>query len=57
MNTGNTTFELYDLETDKEETRNIADAHPEIIKEVEKIIGKEHQKSPNPRWQFKILGD
>ncbi len=57
MHKGNSQFELYDLESDKEETKNIADSHPEIIKEVENIIKKEHQKSPNPRWQFKILGD
>jgi arylsulfatase len=57
MNNGNTTFELYDLEADKEETKNIADAHPEIIRRVEEIIREEHRKSPNPRWQFKLLGD
>ncbi len=57
MHKGNAEFELYDLESDKEETNNIAADHPEIIKKVEDIIKKEHQKSPNPRWQFEVLGD
>lgn len=57
MHDGNSSFELYDLESDKEETNNIAAAHPEIIRKVEDIIRKEHHKSPNPRWQFKVLGD
>jgi arylsulfatase len=57
MNEGNSEFELYDLEADKEETKNIAATHPEIIKKVEDIIRKEHRKSPNARWQFKVLGD
>lgn len=55
MHKGNTQFELYNLESDQEETKNIAAAHPEINKEVEEIILKEHQKSPNPRWQFKLF--
>ncbi|MBK9390977.1 MAG: arylsulfatase [Bacteroidetes bacterium] len=57
MHKGNSEFELYDLESDKEETKNIATAHPEIIKKIEDIIRKEHQKSLNPRWQFEVLGD
>jgi len=55
LHNGNTVFELYDLESDKEETNNIASSHPEIIKRVEDIIRKEHQKSANPKWQFKLL--
>lgn len=57
MHKGNADFELYDLESDKEETNNIAAAHPEIIRKIEDIIKKEHKKSPNPRWQLKVLGD
>ncbi|HUX97632.1 MAG TPA: arylsulfatase [Bacteroidales bacterium] len=57
MHKGNTLFELYDLESDKGETKNIADDHPEIIIKVKEIIRVEHQKSQNPRWQFKVLGD
>ena len=55
MHKGNAEFEIYDLESDKEETKNIAANHPEIIKKVEDIIKKEHKKSSNPRWQFKQL--
>jgi arylsulfatase len=57
MHDENSSFELYDLESDKEETNNIADSQPEIIKRVEEIIRKEHHRSSNPRWQFKVLGD
>lgn len=46
----NSEFELYDLETDREETNNIADLHPEIIKRAEEISRSQHQRSPNQRW-------
>jgi arylsulfatase A-like enzyme len=55
MHNGNNRFELFDLSTDKEETSDIAASHPEVVKKVEEIIRKEHQKSPNPKWQFKLL--
>jgi arylsulfatase A-like enzyme len=52
LHKGNTVFELYDLETDPEESVNIADAHPEIIARVIEICEKEHTPSANPRWRF-----
>jgi arylsulfatase A-like enzyme len=55
MHDGNNKFELYDLSTDMEERNNIAASNPQIIKKVEDIIDKEHQISPNPKWQFKLL--
>ena len=50
MNKGNIEFTLYDLQKDPGETTNIAAHHPEIIKQVEKIIISEHQKSLNKNW-------
>jgi arylsulfatase len=55
MHSGNTEFMLYDLSTDREETTDIADRHPEIISEIENIIEREHERSPNQRWNFEIL--
>ena len=53
----NFNFELYDLEKDSTESDNIAEEYPEIIEKVKEIIKKQHIKSNNPRWQFKVLGD
>jgi arylsulfatase len=55
MHKGNTEFELYDLKVDKEETKNIASLHPEILEQVELIIKNEHVKSGNERWVFNAL--
>ncbi|WP_430813948.1 arylsulfatase [Carboxylicivirga sp. RSCT41] len=53
----NTTFELFDLDTDPQEQNNIAAQHPEIIQKVNQIIKNEHTESWNDRWKFKQLGD
>jgi len=55
MHSGNTEFQLFDLSNDREETTDIADKHPEIINDIERIIKNEHQRSQNPRWIFEIL--
>lgn len=34
----NVVFELYNLETDPEETKNVADQNPELVKEFEKLF-------------------
>lgn len=39
---GNKTIALYDLDTDLAETTNVADKHPEIIKQFYEIIKREH---------------
>ena len=54
---GNLAVELYDLDKDIAETTNIADAHPEIVKQIEEIMIKEHIPSDNERFKFKELGD
>jgi arylsulfatase len=55
MHKGNSEFELFDLESDPGETMNIASSHPEILKEVEKTVRKEHRRSQNEKWTFKQL--
>jgi arylsulfatase len=57
MHKGNTTWELYNLETDLAETSDVAGSNPAIIAEVEKIVHKEHVKSGNQNWWFNVLGD
>jgi len=53
----NYTFELYDLEKDITELTDVAAEHPDIIAKVKEIVKAQHVESPNPRWQFKVLGD
>ncbi len=55
MSKGNTKLELYNLKDDLAESQNIANKHPEIIREMEAIMKKEHL--PNPYFPFKSLGD
>jgi arylsulfatase A-like enzyme len=42
----NAPIELYDLDEDVGETRNIAGTHPEIIHKIEVIMGEAHTPSP-----------
>jgi len=53
MHKGNMVFELYNLETDPAENRNIAADYPDIVKNAEIIARKEHSKCDNERWIFK----
>jgi len=55
MHKGNTTWELYNLDTDPAETTNVATANPSIIAKVEKIVKKEHVKSSNKNWWLEAL--
>ena len=54
---GNMTLELYNLDVDIQEQHNIADAHPEIVKQIEEIMVKEHISSTSERFKMKGLGD
>ncbi|MGQ9591151.1 MAG: arylsulfatase [Planctomycetota bacterium] len=38
-------LELYDLEADPGETKDVAGAHPEVIAEIEAILRREHERS------------
>ena len=54
---GNLTIQLFDLSTDIQETKNVAEQFPEIVKQAKEIMEKEHRPSPLPGFQFPVLGD
>jgi len=54
---GNTSIELYNLEKDLQEQRNVADQHPEIVKKMESIMAKEHTEPDLKRFRMEALGD
>ena len=45
-------FELYDLSKDLQEKENIADKHPKIVEEMNRIMDESH--TPSPLWNFGI---
>lgn len=45
-------WEIYDLKNDEKETTDISNLHPELIKQFEAIIKKEHQPSHIREWEF-----
>jgi len=54
---GNLIIELFDLSTDIQETKNVAEQFPEIIKRAKEIMEKEHKPSVSAGFQFSSLGD
>ncbi|MCG8701786.1 MAG: sulfatase-like hydrolase/transferase, partial [Bacteroidales bacterium] len=50
-------IELYDLEADSTEKKNVADQHPDVVKQIEKIMEQEHVESDNIHFKMKELGD
>jgi arylsulfatase A-like enzyme len=40
-------LELYDLHTDPAEARNISTQHPDVVREIEAVMAREHVPSPN----------
>jgi arylsulfatase len=54
---GNLDIELYDLNSDIRETRNVAAENPDIVKEIERIMNEEHEPSEVERFRFEILED
>ncbi len=49
--------ELYNLETDLQELTDIAAQHPEIVKQMEQIMKKEHVPAVQDIFKMKALGD
>jgi arylsulfatase A-like enzyme len=47
MTTGET--ELYDLQRDLSERQNVAEAHPEVVRQMEDVMRKSH--TPSSRWK------
>ena len=49
---GNKNIQLFDLSTDIQETKNVAEQFPEIVKQAREIMEKEHRPSVLPGFQF-----
>ncbi|MCD6347342.1 MAG: arylsulfatase [Bacteroidales bacterium] len=54
---GNLEIELYNLEDDIREEKNIASEHPDIVEQMRKIMADEHQQAELKRFRMKALGD
>lgn len=46
------TLELYDLSKDPGETKNLANQFPEVVAELDALMAKSRNESPNPSWNF-----
>jgi arylsulfatase A-like enzyme len=57
MQTGNMKIKLFDLDKDIREQHDIADAHPDIVKQVEEIMKKEHKTPKVQVFRIKNLDD
>jgi arylsulfatase A-like enzyme len=57
LHKGNARWEVFDLAADPEESTNIAELHPDIIRRIDSIATSAHKRSDNPSWQFELLGD
>ncbi|RIJ50858.1 N-acetylgalactosamine-6-sulfatase [Maribellus luteus] len=57
IKTGNLKLELYDLSNDIQELNDVASEHPDIIKQMEDIMQKEHKMAKSGRFRMKALGD
>lgn len=45
-------WEIYDLKNDEKETTDISSQHPELVKQLDAIVKKEHQPSHIREWEF-----
>ncbi len=54
---GNMDIELYNLETDPQESNNIANQNLEIIEKIRMIMKKEHSQTEVKSFRMKFLGD
>lgn len=54
---GNLNIELYNLSADLREEKNVAADYPKIVREMEKIMAKEHITPVLERFRQKALGD
>jgi arylsulfatase len=55
LKTNNLDIELYDLDNDIQEQNNVAEQHPEIIKQVKAIFKKEHTTPATDRFRMAAL--
>ncbi|MCD4734905.1 MAG: arylsulfatase [Bacteroidales bacterium] len=54
---GNLKIELYNLDEDIREENNVAVQYPEIVKNIEKIMKKEHTPATVERFKMEAIGD
>jgi len=54
---GNLIIQVFDLSNDIQETKNVAEQFPEIVKQAKEIMEKEHRPSALPGFQFPVLGE
>lgn len=48
----NSPWQVYHLKTDRNETKDLASSHPELVTQFEAIVKKEHQDSHVKDWNF-----
>lgn len=48
---------LYNLEEDIQELNDVADQHPEIVQQIERIFEQEHEPAELEKFKIKQLGD
>lgn len=54
---GNMDIELFNLENDLQEQHDLSSKYPEIVKQIEKIMVKEHVSAVLDRYKMEQLGD
>jgi arylsulfatase A-like enzyme len=54
---GNLKIELFNLETDIQELTDLSASYPEVVRQMEQIMVKEHVSATNERFRMKQLGD
>jgi arylsulfatase len=55
INKGNKKVQLFDLENDIQELNDVADKHPDIIKEIEWVMKNEHREPSESRFRINGL--
>ncbi|MFD1768335.1 arylsulfatase [Sphingobacterium suaedae] len=45
-------WQLYNLEDDRAERNDVAHRHPELLRQFDRIVQKEHQQAPIREWEF-----
>ena len=49
---GNTTMQLFDLETDIQELHDVSADHPDVVERLRGFMDEAHTKPENPRFQM-----
>jgi arylsulfatase A len=46
------TWQLYDLDADRNEANDVASKHPEVLRRLDEVVKKEHTPSVRKEWDF-----